>query len=96
MRKTCIMGNTRDSRVSSWRMDGTLTQQLSVKGSDGYCVLRPSRQNSRTGRMQSQTIHQMTTLHSAEASTAREHLERGEGKEQMFKLGSQTNKIINK
>lgn len=37
----------------------------------------------------------MATLHSAEVSTARGHLERAKGKEQMFTLGSQ-NKSWNK
>lgn len=27
------------------------TAKLSAKGPDGYCVLKPSRQNSRVGRM---------------------------------------------
>lgn len=43
-------------------------------GPDGYYVLKPSRQNSRLGRREPHTIHQMTMLHSVDTSIARSHL----------------------
>lgn len=46
-------------------------------GPDGYYVLKPSRQNSRLGRREPHTIHQMTMLHSVDTSIARSHLKRG-------------------
>lgn len=56
-----------------------------TRSPDGYYVLKPSRQNSRLGRREPQTIHQMTMLHSVDTSIARSHLERGEGEEKMNK-----------
>lgn len=58
-----------------------------IRTRDGYCALKPSRHNSRMGSMWSHTIHQMTTLHSAEVSTARGHLERGEGGKDTVQIG---------
>lgn len=61
-------------------------------GPDGYYVLKPSRQNSRLGRREPHTIHQMTMLHSVDTSIARSHLKgiggggRDEKKNQKQKL----------
>lgn len=79
-----------------WGVGGHLHSSYLSRGPEGYCARKPSRQNSRMGRMQSQTIHQTTTLHSAEVSTARGHLERGQGGEKRCSnWAAKINKVIN-
>lgn len=88
IRKHAVMkyiGQKKWTIVEKW--NGTLTQWLFLRGSWGYYVLKPSRLNSRLGRREPQTIHQMTMLHSVETSIARSHLERvGRGRKRWTKI----------
>lgn len=78
--------------VEKW--NGTLTQWLSLRGGpDGYYVLKPSRQNSRLGRREPHTIHQMTMLQSADTSIATSHLKKGLEEEEKMNKNSKAKAI---